>query len=117
VLLSLHPDNRHTSLHCGQNSPAGSGTGCQGLNAAAVFSLRDCSAGQNLAKLELQVVLATLLSRFTFSPGPELKHELSVTTATGQPVIKAVHALAGDLLTLQPLAGHMKLKITARTSS
>jgi hypothetical protein len=31
-----------------------------------------CSIGQNLAKLELQVVLATLLSRFRFSPGPEL---------------------------------------------
>jgi cytochrome P450 len=73
-----------------------------------------CSIGQNLAKLELQVVLATLLSRFRFSPGPELEQELKLSAATGQPVVNAVHALAGAFVTLQPLSGHMVLRMEGR---
>ncbi len=73
-----------------------------------------CSIGQNLAKLELQVVLATLLSRFRFSPGPELEQELKLAAATGQPVVTAVHALAGDYITMQPLSGSMVLRIDPR---
>ena len=73
-----------------------------------------CSIGQNLAKLELQVVLATLLSRFRFRPGPELEHELQLAAATGQPVVTAVHALAGAFVTMQPLSGEMVLRISAR---
>jgi hypothetical protein len=72
------------------------------------------SIGQNLAKLELQVVLATWLSRFRFSPGPELEQELQVAAATGQPVVAAVHALAGAFVTLQPLSGSMELRMEAR---
>jgi hypothetical protein len=70
-----------------------------------------CSIGQNLAKLELQVVLATLLSRFRFSPGPELEQELKLAAASGQPVVNAVHNLAVDCITLQPLSGHMVLRM------
>jgi hypothetical protein len=72
-----------------------------------------CSIGQNLAKLELQV-LATLLSRFRLSPGPELEQELQLAAATGQPVVNAVHALAGAFVTLQPLSGHMVLRLEPR---
>ena len=60
------------------------------------------------------MVLATLLSRFRFSPGPELEQELQLAAATGQPVVTAVHALAGDFLTMQPLSGGMQLKLSAR---
>ena len=67
----------------------------------------DCSMGQNLAKLELQVVLAILLSRFRFCPGPELQREVEVAAATGQPPIAAVHALAEVHVTLQPAGGKM----------
>jgi cytochrome P450 len=73
-----------------------------------------CSIGRNLAKLELQVVLATFLSRFRFSPGPELEQELKLAAATGQPVVSAAHALAGAFITLQPILGHMMLKISSR---
>jgi hypothetical protein len=73
-----------------------------------------CSIGQNLAKLELQVVLATLMSRFRFSPGPELEQELKLAAAIGQPVVAAVHALAGAFVTLQPMSGPMVLKISSR---
>lgn len=73
-----------------------------------------CSIGQNLAKLELQVVLATLLSHFHFKPGPDLLKELEVAAATGQPEVTAVHALAGDFITMQPLSGSMRLQISAR---
>jgi hypothetical protein len=76
--------------------------------------LAACSIGQNLAKLELQVVLTTLLSRFRFSPGPELEQELQVAAATGQPVATAVHALAGAYISLQPLSGQMVLRISTR---
>ncbi len=65
-------------------------------------------------KLELQVVLATLLSRFRFSPGPELEQELKLAAATGQPAVAAVHAMAGAFITLQPLAGRIMLKISSR---
>jgi hypothetical protein len=86
------------------------------LNALLLLLLlsSSCSIGQNLAKLELQVVLATLLSRFRFSPGPELERELNVAAATGQPVVQAVHALAGDFITMQPLSGQMNLRLEAR---
>jgi hypothetical protein len=60
------------------------------------------------------VVLTTLLPRFRFSPGPELEQELQLAAATGQPVVTAVHALAGDFLTMQPLSGGMQLKLSAR---
>jgi hypothetical protein len=73
-----------------------------------------CAALVRIAKLELQVVLATLLSRFRFSPGPELEQELKLATATGQPVLSAVHALAGAFVTLQPLSGHMVLNLEPR---
>jgi cytochrome P450 len=86
---------------------------CLPLYVFCVFSA--CSIGQNLAKLELQVVLATLLSRFRFSPGPELEQELSVAAATGQSVVTAVHALAGAYISLQPLSGQMTLRISARS--
>jgi cytochrome P450 len=81
--------------------------------AVAVPCNSSCSIGQNLAKLELQVVLATLLSRFRFSPGPELEQELQVAAATGRPVVTAVHALAGAYVSLQPLSGQMMLRVSA----
>lgn len=59
-------------------------------------------------------MLATLLSRFTFSPGPDLEAELKVVAATGQPAAVAVHNLAGAYITLQPLKGHMMLKVTPK---
>lgn len=74
---------------------------------------RDC-IGQNLARLELQVVLATLLSRFAFAPSPELQRELQLAAATGQPAVTAVHELAGDFITMQPLTGHMDLCLSTR---
>jgi hypothetical protein len=74
-----------------------------------------CSIGQNLANLELQVVLATMLSRFKFSPGSELEQELKLAVATGQPVVSAIHVLAGFFVTLQPMSGHMMLKGSSRT--
>ena len=73
-----------------------------------------CSIGQNLARLELQVVLATFLSRFKFSPGPELEQELKLAKALGQSPVSALHALAGAFITLQPMSGHMMLKISSR---
>ena len=73
-----------------------------------------CSIGQNLANLELQVVLATMVSRFRFSPGPELEQELKLAAAMGQPVVSAVHALAGFFVTLQPMSGHMMLRVSSR---
>jgi hypothetical protein len=60
------------------------------------------------------VVLATLLSRFRFSPGPELEKELQLAAATGQPVVTALHALAGAFVTMQPLSGEMVLRISSR---
>jgi hypothetical protein len=74
-----------------------------------------CSIGQNLANLELQVVLATMLSRFRFSPGPELEQELRLAAATGQPPLSAVHTLAGFFVTLQPMSGQMMLRVSNRT--
>jgi hypothetical protein len=68
-----------------------------------------CSLGQNLAKLELQVVLATLLSRFKFKPGPALQREVDIAAKTGQPLITAVYALAEVHVTLQPAGGQMLL--------
>lgn len=67
------------------------------------------SLGQNLAKVELQVVLAMLLSRFKFSPGPDLQREAAVAAATGKPPITAVYALAEVHVTLQPAGGKMLL--------
>jgi hypothetical protein len=60
------------------------------------------------------VVLATLLSRFRFSPGPELEQELKLAAATGQPALSALHALAGSFITLQPMSGHMHLRVSSR---
>lgn len=68
-----------------------------------------CSLGQNLAKLELQVVLATLLSRFTLRPGPALQREVDIAVSTGQRLITAVYALAEVHVTLQPAGGRMLL--------
>jgi len=68
-----------------------------------------CSLGQNLAKLELQVGLATLLSRFRFLPGPCLHRELEIAAASGQPPVAAVYALAEVHVTLQPSGGKMLL--------
>jgi hypothetical protein len=62
-----------------------------------------------LAKVELQVVLAMLLARFKFSPGPALQHEVQVAAATGQAPIAAVYALAEVHVTLQPAGGQMLL--------
>jgi hypothetical protein len=76
-----------------------------------------CSIGQNLAKLELQVVLATLLSRFKFSPGPTLQKELAVAAATGRVRVDALHALAGVHVTLQPLEGVLELAAEPRTGA
>lgn len=70
--------------------------------------VRDC-LGQNLAKVELQVVLATLLSRFRFHPGPQLLREAELAAKTGQPPIAAVYALAEVHVTLQPAGGRMML--------
>jgi hypothetical protein len=70
-----------------------------------------CSIGQNLANLELQVVLATMLARFSFSPGPELEQELKLAAAAGQPAV-SVHALAGFFITLQPMSGQMMLRVS-----
>jgi hypothetical protein len=75
-----------------------------------------CSIGQNLAKLELQVVLSMLLSRFKFSPGPELHKELELAAATGQPRVSALHALAGVHVTLQPQSGSLELCIQPRSA-
>lgn len=77
--------------------------------------LVSCSIGQNLAKLELQVVLGTLLSSFKFSPGPDLQKELEVAAATGQTRLTAIHALAGVSVTLQPLSGKMELQVQPRS--
>eukprot|EP00878_Enallax_costatus_P038498 GHUV01043771.1.p1 GENE.GHUV01043771.1~~GHUV01043771.1.p1 ORF type:complete len:120 (-),score=41.74 GHUV01043771.1:501-821(-) len=74
---------------------------------------RDC-IGQALAKLELQVVLITLLSRFRVLPGPKLQHELDVAAATGKPVLSAIHALASAFVTLQPADGTMMLRFEPR---
>jgi hypothetical protein len=60
------------------------------------------------------VVLATLLSRFRFSPGPELEQELQLAAATGQPVLTAVHALASAFITLQPTSGGLDLRLSER---
>lgn len=68
-----------------------------------------CSLGQNLAKVELQVVLAMLLARFKFSPGFALQREVKVAAATGQATIAAVYALAEVHVTLQPAGGQMLL--------
>jgi hypothetical protein len=75
---------------------------------------RDC-IGQALAKLELQVVLATLLARFTFLPGPKLQQELQVAAATGKPPVAALHALAGVHVTMQPEDGEMLLLVQPRS--
>eukprot|EP00879_Flechtneria_rotunda_P005512 GHRR01005805.1.p1 GENE.GHRR01005805.1~~GHRR01005805.1.p1 ORF type:complete len:446 (+),score=181.55 GHRR01005805.1:1961-3298(+) len=74
---------------------------------------RDC-IGQSLAKLELQVVVTTLLARFRFYPGPKLEAELKVAAATGQPAVSAVHALSAARLTLQPADGQLLLRIEHR---
>lgn len=74
---------------------------------------RDC-IGQALAKLELQVVLATMVSRFRVLPGPQLEQELQIAAKTGQPPLTAIHALAGAHLTLQPEDGTMKLRLEPR---
>jgi hypothetical protein len=76
-----------------------------------------CSIGQNLAKLELQVVLATLLSRFKFSPGPALQQELAVAAATGRVRVEALHALAGVHVTLQPNSGVLELAVEPRAGT
>jgi hypothetical protein len=68
-----------------------------------------CSLGQNLAKLELQVVLAMLLARFCFSPGPQLQAEVDAARQAGQPPITAVYARAEVHVTLQPAGGQMML--------
>jgi cytochrome P450 len=65
--------------------------------------------GQNLAKVELQVVLAMLLSRFKFRPGPDLQQEVEMAAATGKPPITAVYALAEVHVTLQPAGGNLVL--------
>ena len=118
----LSGDAATAALLSNNGSAASPALAAEGLGAGAAAppdpltfftGMRDC-IGQNLAKLELQVVLATLLARFAFSPGPELAVELELAAATGQPVITAVHALAGAYLTLQPLSGHMMLKINQR---
>jgi hypothetical protein len=74
---------------------------------------RDC-IGQALAKLELQVVLATLLARFRFLPGPKLQQELRVAAATGKPPVAALHAMAGVHITMQPEDGEMMLLVQPR---
>eukprot|EP00775_Hariotina_reticulata_P009274 gene9274-9439_t len=74
---------------------------------------RDC-IGQSLAKLELQVVIATLLARFRLAPGDKLQHELQVAAATGQTPVAAIHALAAAYVTLQPADGQMLLKFHPR---
>jgi hypothetical protein len=79
------------------------------MSAAVAQRAFCCSLGQNLAKLELQVVLATLLSRFNFKPGPALQRALDVAITTGQPLITAVYALAEVHVTLQPAGGQMLL--------
>jgi pheromone shutdown protein TraB len=73
-----------------------------------------CSLGQNLAKLELQVVLATLLSRFRFSPGPELQAAVEVAQHTGLSPIAAVYDCAEVHVTLQPAGGQMLLRVEQR---
>ncbi|KAF6250905.1 cytochrome P450 [Scenedesmus sp. NREL 46B-D3] len=74
---------------------------------------RDC-IGQALAKLELQVVLCTLLARFRFLPGPKLQQELELAAATGRPPVAALHALAGVHVTMQPEDGEMLLLVQPR---
>lgn len=54
-------------------------------------------------------MLATLLSRFRFSPGPQLQQEVKVVAATGAPPIAAVYALAEVHVTLQPAGGSLWL--------
>ncbi|WIA20759.1 hypothetical protein OEZ85_005126 [Tetradesmus obliquus] len=74
---------------------------------------RDC-IGQALAKLELMAVLATLLGRFEFAPGPKLAQELAAAAATGQPPAAALHGLAGVHVTMQPEDGTMLLRVAPR---
>lgn len=63
------------------------------------------------------MVLATLLSHFTYSPGPELQRELDVAAATGQPRVAALHALAGVHVTLQPQSGSLELRVEPRVAA
>jgi hypothetical protein len=63
------------------------------------------------------VVLATLLSHFKYSPGPELQRELDLAAATGQPRVAALHALAGVHVTLQPQSGSLELLVEPRVAS
>eukprot|EP00775_Hariotina_reticulata_P010115 gene10115-10272_t len=74
---------------------------------------RDC-IGQSLAKLELQVVTATLVSRFMLTPGEKLQHEMAVAAATGRSPMAAIHALAAAHVTLQPTDGHLLLRFAPR---
>jgi hypothetical protein len=59
-------------------------------------------------------VLATLLARFKFLPGPKLQQELDTAAATGQPPVAALHALAGVHITMQPEDGQMLLLVQPR---
>jgi Cytochrome P450 len=102
----------------GGNQPTGATTTTTGVAVypdPQSFSAgpRDC-IGQALAKLELQVVVSTLVSRMSFTPGPRLEEELRCAAATGQPPITALHALAGVHVTLQPEDGEMLLRVLPR---
>lgn len=55
------------------------------------------------------MVLAVLLSRFKFLPGPQLQQELQIAATAGSPPIAAVYALAEVHVTLQPAGGRMML--------
>lgn len=62
-------------------------------------------------------MLATLLSQFKYSPGPELQRELDVAAATGQPRVAALHALAGVHVTLQPQSRSLELRVEPRVAA
>lgn len=73
------PDNADSSS---KDSGLASSSIPSKLQDPLVFSIgpRDC-IGQSLAKLELQVVLATLVGRFRFQLGPELAGGFADVTA------------------------------------
>eukprot|EP00878_Enallax_costatus_P040792 GHUV01047166.1.p1 GENE.GHUV01047166.1~~GHUV01047166.1.p1 ORF type:complete len:232 (+),score=52.22 GHUV01047166.1:68-697(+) len=75
---------------------------------------RDC-IGQSLARMELQVVLAVLLTRFRFHPGAKLRQELKTAESLGQSAVSAIHACAEVHVTMQPAGSQMLLGIECRS--
>jgi hypothetical protein len=112
------------------STAAGGGGGGDGPPDPLTFSLgpRDC-VGQTLARLELQVVVASLVARFNWTPGQRLQgyldKELQEQQAGGDgrelggvgssAAVKALYQTAQYHITLQPGQGELLLQASART--